>query len=170
MFSFVAVCWSNPKDCDHFLSMINKETGILIGDVTQLPMFYCNTCGTICFFLYLLRLVKIYSLDQPGFVLCLHDEVHVLYELKFGDYNGMVIVAGKFCILVAFSFSSFLILLLTIFSTVTFYFYHILITSHFKTGCHLVVDLHTFSIDNIDATLLSFLVMTAILLIQVIHK
>ncbi len=42
----ITVCWSSQKDCDHFLSLINKETGLVIGDVTQLPMFYCNTCGT----------------------------------------------------------------------------------------------------------------------------
>ena len=40
------MCWSSQKDCDHLLSLINKETGLVIGDVKQLPMFYCNTCGT----------------------------------------------------------------------------------------------------------------------------
>ncbi len=39
------VCWSSQKECDHLLTLINKETGLVIGDVTNLPMFYCNTCG-----------------------------------------------------------------------------------------------------------------------------
>ena len=39
------VCWSSQKDCEHLLTLINKETGMVIGDVSNLPMYYCNTCG-----------------------------------------------------------------------------------------------------------------------------
>ena len=44
----ITVCWSSDKECDHLLTLINKETGLVIGDVKNLPMFYCNTCGNIC--------------------------------------------------------------------------------------------------------------------------
>ena len=44
----LTVCWSSDKECDHLLTLINKETGLVIGDVKNLPMFYCNTCGNIC--------------------------------------------------------------------------------------------------------------------------
>jgi hypothetical protein len=39
------VCWSSQRECDHLLSLINRETGILLGAVTAVSMFYCNTCG-----------------------------------------------------------------------------------------------------------------------------
>ena len=41
------VCWSSQKDCDHLLTLINKEIGLPLGQVTNLPMFYCNTCGKL---------------------------------------------------------------------------------------------------------------------------
>ncbi len=47
MYVVLAVCWSSQKECDHLLTLINKETGMVIGDVTNLPMFYCNTCGNL---------------------------------------------------------------------------------------------------------------------------
>ena len=44
-YDFFTVCWSSQKECEHLLTLINKETGMVIGDVSNLPMYYCNTCG-----------------------------------------------------------------------------------------------------------------------------
>ena len=45
LFCLFPVCWSSQSKCDHLLNIINKETGIVIGEMSPLSMFYCNTCG-----------------------------------------------------------------------------------------------------------------------------
>ena len=40
----VSVCWSSPRQCDHFLSCVNGA-GLPLGQVGETAMFYCNTCG-----------------------------------------------------------------------------------------------------------------------------
>ena len=39
-----AACVSSQRECDHLLSLINRETGLVLGEVSTLSMFYCNTC------------------------------------------------------------------------------------------------------------------------------
>ena len=69
----LTVCWSSDKECDHLLTLINKETGLVIGDVKNLPMFYCNTCGNICqhvsaWFFFLLSFFFLLFLSQFFFI------------------------------------------------------------------------------------------------------
>ena len=40
----VSVCWSSPRQCDHFLSCVNGA-GLPLGQAGETAMFYCNTCG-----------------------------------------------------------------------------------------------------------------------------
>ena len=48
-FAFISVCWSSQKKCEHLCTVINTKTGLVLGDVSNLPMFYCNTCGRFLF-------------------------------------------------------------------------------------------------------------------------
>ncbi len=73
------VCWSSQRECDHLLSLINRETGLVLGEVSTASMFFCNTCG-----MWNVPRTENVTLTAPytGRYMCVSIDVHV-YKIRY---------------------------------------------------------------------------------------